>query len=157
MNVACFCQSLSWGVHGLIDPCGLCKKQNAYCDRGWVVWEGLGQHQAPTGGKKKRLLSWQHLSFFILLFHLFLPRHLFSSHTSSPLPYNMYGFSFKGRNNHSSSIRQGDLDLVILKGTWKAGVGTVCWYWIEHCFIVSLYLSWTVRMLVWLCVCVSGK
>lgn len=163
-NVVFSLNDLSSGIHGWIDLCWLWKKQGFSCDRGWVVWEGLSQQHLPLGMRKRGYFpsAFVFFLFFALEFScfffsppvfsasfspsLFLPSHIFSL-------YNIC--LFKGRNNHSSSIRRGELDLVILKGTWKAEVVTVCWYWIEQWlwqrFIVSLCLCCCVHMSVCLC------
>lgn len=96
---------------------------------------------APTRDEKKRLLFHQYLwsCFQFLSFHSFR----LCCFLSFRLPSQIVRL-FKGRNNHSSSIRRGELDLVILKRTWKNEVVTVCWYgieqWLWQCLIVFVFV-----------------
>lgn len=60
------------------------------------------------------------------------------------LPSLAHHTSFQRQKQSFLFNQKGELDLVILKRTWKAEVVTVCWYWIEQwlwqCFIVSEFV-----------------
>lgn len=104
---------------------------------GWALtWAELylvntgSQREENNNSRKKKQHSLKILAKFS---NHFLFSSCFSSPSSPCCSTPVWDIClFKGRNNRSSSIRRRELDLIILKRTWKAEVVTVCLYWIEQ-------------------------
>lgn len=103
---------------------------------GWAVVGCVGRIRSSPVSTRRRNMVYSSINIlrhiFSSSFSSFLPCFLSSSLLlpTAPTPPRHDICLFKGRNNHSSSIRRRELDLIILKRTWKAEVVTVCWYWI---------------------------
>lgn len=121
INAAFLLNDLPSGIHGCTDLCRLQKKLEFSCDKRVNCVGEIRSTTAPT--RETRILSYEHI--FIYSFSVY-------SHISFQ---NNTSFRFEASNNHSSSIKRGELNLVIFEGNMKV--------WSGHSM---LKLGWTVAV-----------
>lgn len=103
-------------------------------DMGWALWEVLSKYQFPEGREKQHQKKKRTRSSLIILCKI-CNHFLFSSCFSSPsfLPSLVKAllcgtYVCSKAETIIPPIRKGELELIILKRTWKAEVGTVSLY-----------------------------